>query len=182
VVSVKKYPTTFTDLDAWTNPGNATGPEDGVCAVKNTIALGGPYVLKLMGYGFSLPANAILDNYFIDHKGVVDSAFAPNLQMEYVSETPTTIVFVDNSSVDMLGGNCAVSAYAGEMDILPFMKSNNRVPTIAQINGEIGWHTDVFAQPDRPLAERFFVDACYIRIVYHVPSAFLRRLLVGEGL
>lgn len=170
MVSVKKYPTAYTNPDAWTNPANATGAEDGLCASKNTVNFGDK-LLPVSTYGFSLPLTAILDNIYIAHKGIADSSVSsPGLVFEWVSMVPTTINFQDNGTAVIPGGNCGVTDYnASERDILPFLISNSRVPSISDINNEIGWMTEVRASPDRAVAMRFYVDACYIKIVYHTP-------------
>lgn len=181
--SIKKYPSRYTNIDAWTAPGNVLAVEDGLCTSKNSVSLAtkrlGLYQAGFLSYDFGLPASAILDNIYLDHIGCSDQATAPGLSMEWISTNPTDIIFQDNPSVGLLGGNCATTAYAGERDILPLLISNGRKPTISEINTETNWYTQITAYPDKASAERFFVDAAYIRIVYHLPSVSGH---LGDGL
>jgi hypothetical protein len=181
--SIKKYPATYTNPDAWTSPANALGVEDGLCTRKNTVALSDkllPFLnLPTKAYGFNLPAGAILDNIFLSHLGISSANTTPGLVFEWVSTVPTNITFSDDSSGTLLGANCASCAWVAETDILPSLKSNGRAPSISDLNSETGWYTELRATPDRNSAESFFVDAAYVRIVYHLPSVSTH---MGDGL
>jgi hypothetical protein len=162
-VSVKKYPTTFNNDGLWTNPANATLAEDGVCATKS-VAVSGTWKLFLSGYGFTLPLNAILDNIFITHKGIIASAVESGQQLFFELNNG-----VDANSAVVSGGACAASVYGAEIDVLPGI-----IPMLTpnDINTEnpAKFVAFIFATNIIGISS-FRVDSAYIRVVYHLPVA-----------
>lgn len=179
-ISDKKYPTAYTNPDSWTTPANATLAEDAACALKPSVNLATKR-LPLSTYGFALPLDAILDHIYLDHKGYVNETFtiAAGLVFEWIAvKGSSTITLSDNPSL-VGGGNCPQTAYAGEVDILPRLQSNLVVPSVSDINNETNWSTQILATPDANSPIRFYVDAAYIRIVWHHECK--RRNLIGVG-
>lgn len=164
MTTVTKYPTSSgANPDSWTSPDNALGAEDGVCTYKTMLAGGNKY-LWLSGYGFAIPAGAIIDNVFIDHKGIIAANVEGNiLSFSFIHEFQTVN---DNGSDTLLGASCASVAYKGEYDVLPDL-AGGRTITVDDLNNEV-FTTCLHATCLFPNAV-FRVDAAYIRVVYHVP-------------
>lgn len=172
MTTITKYPTVIpSNPDTWTNPNNALGAPDALCASKNTVSTA-QKKLPVSTFNFGLPANAVLDSISLNLDGVIDSSTDGGLSLAW--HVPAVwphgeFIFVSQSSHAMPGGNCAVVAWTVDEDILPSLKSNNVVPTIADLNSETGFDLYLLATPDSGAAHRFYVDACYVKIVYHVP-------------
>lgn len=163
MTTVKKYPTSSgLNPDAWTLPNNVLA-EDGACTYKTMLAPGDKY-LYLSGYGFAIPAGAVIDNVFIDHKGIIAAAIAGNiLSFSFIHEFQ---VVNDIQSDTLLGASCASVAYEGEYDVLPDL-AGGRTISVDDLNNEV-FTTRLHATCLFPNAV-FRVDAAYIRVVYHVP-------------
>ena len=180
MVSVTKYPTANTNPDSWTNPQNVyDGVEDGTtCASKNFVAQGTKY-LYLSDYGFDIPAGAVLDNVFIDHKGIIDCSITAAQVLIFVFRFNFQDI-IDGQSDVLYGGSCANTAYKGEVDILPLLRGS--VLTVADLNDET-FTTYLQATATIASVHRFYCDAAYIRVVYHVQGgtvAMVKRQGVGH--
>jgi hypothetical protein len=188
MTSQKQYPTSYLDPNSlWSNDAYADGPEDNNCASCRPI-LPGLYSIRLTNFGFNIPLNAIIDNVYINLKGVLYDLFGLPTNSFLGAEFCATR---GASSACVYGNACAVSTsqvlcsqttYAGEYDVLPSIIADGYSLAPSDFNNETFqfWIAFAMGQPP-PGRQNAFVDAGYIRVVYHM-GGVKRRLLLGEGL
>jgi len=175
VTSVTKYPTAYTNPDSWSDPAYALGVADGYCTEKGIVGSASKY-LYLSGYGFTIPANAVLDNVFIDHKGMINTNPPSGQVLTFVFKDDAFQECPDTQSDVVFGGGCDQTAYKGEVDILPLLVDPL---SVADLNNET-FTTYLHAAGALPVGQYFDCDAAYIRVVYHVPTVTTRKCF-GDG-
>jgi len=195
LVEVKQYLSIVVDAGTWSNPTHVLGVENSSCASKTTT--GGGSATLIAQPLCSIPSNAIIDNVFVNPKGLhnhslyAGGALLVSIQTFYFS---WMVALFDGVS----SGSCPQTYYYGETDILPIWRAFGYDITPDDLNGTNGKFLYFLFTHAAGLAGIYtsYVDAAYVRVIYHLAPpvglgdglsfvAFLRNLykdpLRGKG-
>jgi len=169
----KRYPSSYTDFDAWTDPANLLGPEDGLCASKRATTLG-LFEILVSSFGFSIPGDATNIRVYYGF----NSFLAYGL---YLLSTLRLRMIHGGAIEDWDTGGSGVSGSCADcVDNETLWTANTW--TAADLNTE---NFTLTVQFDRygGLIPTAYVDAVHIRVTYDVPAPPPAALgPVGDGL
>lgn len=177
---VRKYPTAYNNPDSWSNPAYADGVEDNLCASKSLSGAGShESVFYVSGFGFAIPADAIIDSVIV---GCKCGKSGDALGIAYIFPNDAFIMLMIGYFPSAV--SCAVTSWI-TADVTTYLDSggNPTTWTPAKLNGEL-FAAYVFLFQEYPNSITAYMDAYYIEVTYHVPAVALasKRLLVGVGL
>jgi hypothetical protein len=169
----KKYPTAYSMSGTWTNPAQALGQEDNLCASINSSQVCN-YYLQVKTYGFNIPSNATITGVFIAVKfHRYRNCVAGNLIFYLIPPSrfgkPNQTITADCDNTPP-ADKCGHSSMSSELDLTSL---GSWLPS--DFNTEIpayqgGWETQFRHNGDNLLMESW-VDAAYLRVTYTVPTA-----------
>jgi hypothetical protein len=167
--TVTKYPTAYTNplppLN-WINPANVLNVEDGLCTRRQLINAM-PYTLAVSGYGFALPSNAVLEHVYWNHKGYSYTSSGQRQANSLVFHFTHDDYDADS---DFGTSDCSSSTYHAD-DVNNDALVHQGSLTVADLNAENFKTTLVGVRVGLDIFSTVFVDACYIKVIYHLAAA-----------
>jgi len=185
---VRCYPSAYSDPgtppDNWHYPQNVTGVEDNNCTHKHCQTTG-HFVLNLTafkdvnGNPFNIPSNAVLDKITVTAKGTETQCDTNHGLDVWYQPKPGVSFMTANVTASYL---CADAKWM-QLIILTASDIIFYGITPADFNNETFTIWLDFVVNVLGDGHVGYVDAVYIEVEYHLPSALAsKRLLVGVGL